>query len=118
MKAVHSWPLLKSMRRRNQHFQNPNGGGTPGFNAEFFKYFLHVLFDGGLGDAENSRDVWVGLALSEPKQRFGGARREAEFQQRLGRGEIGFEFAICLLFGAAEPRFDCPDEVLVGHGLG
>jgi len=59
--------LLKSMGRRTKCFQRSNGGGTSGFNPEFFEYFLDVFFDGGFGDAEDGRDVGVGLALSEPR---------------------------------------------------
>lgn len=64
-----------------KNFHCSDCGSTPGFDREFFKYFLHVLFHGGLGDAENRGDVRVRLALGEPEQRLRGARRKTEGEQ-------------------------------------
>src|SRR5262245_33021387 len=100
-----------------EHLKRAHGGSAAGFHTELFKDFLHVLFHGGLCDAEDRRDVRVGLALSEPKQRFRRAGREAKRQQRFRGREIRFEFAISLKFGAAQASFDRIHEIFVGHGF-
>ena len=79
-RAAHSWTFSSARGRFTciQHFQCANGGGTAGLDAEFFEYFLHMLFHGGLGDAENRGYVRVRLALGQPEQRLGCARCQAE----------------------------------------
>src|SRR6266436_5248563 len=67
-----------------KHFQRAHGCGTPGLDAEFFKYFLNVLFDCGRGDTKNRCDVGIRLALGKPEQRFGRARSQAQFHLGVG----------------------------------
>src|SRR5258706_925135 len=99
-------------------FQRAHGGGAPSFNSEFFEYFLHVLFYGGLRDAQNRRDVRVGLTLAQPEQGFRSAGCETELQQGLSRGEIRLELALSLSCGTAQARFDRLDEIVIGDRLG
>ena len=44
-------------RKRAKHLQCSHGRGASSFDAKLFKYLLHVLFDGGLGDTENCGNV-------------------------------------------------------------
>ena len=101
-----------------KHFQRPHGGCAPGFHPQFVEHFLHVLFHGGLGDAEDGGDVRIRLALGQPEQRFGGTRRKAEREQWFERGEVRLEFALRLPFGSAQARFNRPDKVGIGDRLG
>lgn len=102
---------------RVKHFEGAHGGSAASFDAEFVEHFLHVLLYGGLRDAEDGRDVGVGLALGDPEKHFGGARREAKCKQRLGGGKVGLKLAIGLLFGPAQARLNGADEVSVGDRL-
>ena len=62
-------------------------------DAEFRVDLLEVLVDGARAQAQNLRDVAVGLALGQPRQHFALARRQAklagEFRRRLGAGILG-----------------------------
>ena len=59
-------------------------------DAEFRVDLLEVLVDGARTQAQNLRDVAVGLALRQPRQHFALACRQAklagEFRRRLGAG--------------------------------
>ena len=75
--------------------------------------FLHR----GFADAEDHGDVAVGFALGGPQQGLGGARGQAELDQRLMRGEVRFKFALGL-FGALEPRGDGSQQLGLRNRLG
>ena len=80
---------LRTGARRTQHLDRPQSGGAAGLHSQLREYFQQVLFHGGLTDAQNHRDVRVGLALGDPQQCLGGARSEAKGgPERRSRGEI------------------------------
>src|SRR6185437_4230349 len=103
-----------------QHFQRRHRRGAAGFDSEFFEDFLHIFFDGGFRDAENRGDVGIGLALRHPEQCLGGARCQAQFEQRVKGGKIRFEFAprVLLLGRALQAGLNRADQVQVAHRFG
>src|SRR5262249_25508319 len=89
MRVAPGWQYVESRRRSGgrsgrEDGEGAGGGGRARLDAELPQHVLEVLVDRAPADAQDRRDVAVGLALGNPGQDLGLAATQPERFQPLG----------------------------------